>query len=761
MKQKEYAEKKYLDQLFKSYQAGVLDKRGIALLKEKGYITERGIKYKKPGVDIEVPRAKVVSTEEWLKMMNPYTRWKQWQQMRPVTKEQWLPDSKIDHSKEFVHWIDSMLLGAFSNKAFYKKFDYYKAQAWQWLQDTDTYYSYRTDDERRDFILREYDRCHENLLYFADKYGQLKEGDAEHGFLNYKARESHAVVFYLDDCGYNIMCGKGRQIGLTSALGLGATRDMVFSYNFFLKFISEDEDTSEEIFTDKIKYPFSVLPSWMKPVVRSDRGNRLWLSEKKGKGEQGYPNSRINVIPPRITGINGGSPQKVLVDEAANIGVLTEMMNEGRPTMFWNNPETGEFEMKRQVIIWSSGGNMDKSKGAFEREWGRINSLWEAKRYRQSGFVPIFFTWHARFSKEEYEREKEWYYGARATEEDIDLETSKTQFHQHYPSSPIDMFMRTDNTLVSRDVIYGGIDRCKKLSPQQSPVYGRFDPVYDFNDPMPPESDTPYRIIDSTFIPLTDEDNSKLATTIMFQRPQSGWMDRYWQGTDPIATETGHSKMSSGIWDDYYKTIPCIVNFRKQHDHKDSFLQCLLMGLYYDTKPIKTGVKDLTEANIGTNYIDYKREKGFFDTLVFNSELPTRVIGGVREVGVDKKGNRAHAIIDFMTEMFRAFHTRFFIKVIFDQLSTFVNKRTASGKETWEPQNKQLHYDDVLDACTYAYICKLSFPHRSPYTETSEHVRTKIRHELVRMSNGSLIRQPVKKIIRDTKVMNDIPDLVT
>ena len=384
--------------------------------------------------------------------------------------------------------------------------------------------------------------------------------------------------------------------------------------------------------------------------------------------------------------------------------------------------------------------------------------MWEQRRFKQSGFVPLFFSWHARFSKDEYIREKEWYYGARAADEDIDLEDSKTQFHQHYPSAPADMFTKTSNTLVNRDITYGGLDRCKNLDVQSAPVFGFFEPVYDHNDPMPPESDTPYRIIDAKFIPLTDDDDRKLATAIMFQKPQRGWKNRYWQGTDPIAAETGHSKMSSGIWDDYYKTISCLVNYRKQHDHRKSFLQVLLMGLYYDNRQVKEGVKELVEANIGTNYIDYKRDKGFFDSLVFNSELPTRLVGGAREVGVDNKGNRAFAIIDFMTEMLNAFADRFYIKVIFDQLSTFVLKVTASGKETWEAQNKLLHYDDVLFAITFSYVCKLSFPNRQPIQEVAEHTRTRIRHKLMRDNTGALIRQPVRETVNETRLAGEVPD---
>ena len=400
---------------------------------------------------------------------------------------------------------------------------------------------------------------------------------------------------------------------------------------------------------------------------------------------------------------------------------------------------------------------MDKGGGAYEKEWYRIMGLWESGEHEQSGFIPLFFSWHCRLSKEDYLKEKAWYYGARAQEKDIDLETSKTQFAQHYPSSFKDMFLTTSSTLVSRDIIEDGLERCMTLSPMFKPVYGYFEPVYDETRPMPIESDTPYKIVGANFVAVDDDDMRK-ATTIMFQKPELAWRWRYWQGTDPIATETGHSKMSSVIWDDYYKTVSCIMNFRKQHDHKYVFLQTLLMGIYYDTQANKTGVKELLEANIGTNYTDYKQSKGFFNSLIFNSELPTKVIGGVREVGIDNKGVRADAIIDYLTEVIRAYHDRVYIRVIFDQLLTFVQRVTGSGKETWGVFSKSMHYDDVLYALAYAYIARLCYPHVVPVQETVNPSKFRIRWELTRMDDGSVVRMPVKRPILE-EVQYEVPDL--
>jgi hypothetical protein len=751
----EISRKRYLKYLHQQYQKGVLDQRNIDLLIREGYIKDGT-----PGRKEDPDKALRIE-RKWEDFMNPFSDSGTYHMLKQnISKADWIPESTLQHTPEFVAWINSMTYGYFPNKIEYRKFQIYKAQAFRWLEEDDNITYYHTDDARRAFKQKEFDRSDENSLYFVNRYGELKEGDISSGYVKYEAREHHAVICYLFDCGYNVIGGKGRQIGWTSIMGLLALKKMIFQPNYYIKFVTEDKETGEEIFNDKIKYPFGGIPRWMMPKVKSDSGTRFWLSDKIKKGEKGYPNSRIDVVAPKKTAINGGSPQLALVDEIGNIGILGAMLNEARPTMFWNNPRTGKFELKRQVMMWGTGGEMDKGKGAYEKEWYRILGLWENKQY-DNGFVPLFFSWHCRFDKKEYEKEKAWYYGARAMKEDIDLETSKTQFHQHYPSSFRDMFLTTASTLVSREIIENGIERCKNLTPKQQPVYGYFEPIFDELDLMPPESDTPYRIIGAKFIPIDDEDDFKKASVCIFQFPQQGWIYRYYQGTDPIATETGHSKFASAVWDDYLKTYPAVLNFRRKHDHKYTFLQSVLLGLYYDTTPdVKIGCPELVEANIGTNYTDYKELKGFYASLVFNQQLPSKVAGGARLIGIDNKGNRADAIIDFMTEVFRAYHDRIYISTAFEQLMTFVQKMTERGKETWGPMNKLMHYDDVLYAMAYAYICRLSHGHLHPTQQVVVPNRFKIKYIPVRQADNTLIRKAVKVPIFETYYNHEVPELI-
>lgn len=732
------AKDSYYKFLLSQYKKGRLSRANIELLKREGYIKDE-----MPEDIPELPK----KITRW--SLDPFEGKDSYIRLREsIQKEDWAPKSVLHHEIEFIQWVNSMVYGIFPSKIYYKPFEMYKAQAYRWLQDNDNMSDYKSDDSKREYIFREYDRIAENTLYFANKYGELKEGDIASGTVDYRAKDHHAVIFFLCDCGYNLVGGKGRQIGFTSAMGLYALKKLLVQNNYYIKFIAEDEDTTEEIFTDKIKYPFGALPRWMQPPVRGDSGKRFWLSDRPGKGKKGYPNSRIDVVVPKTTAINGGSPQLVLIDEIGNIPILGAMLNEGRPTMFWNDPRTGEFKLKRQLIMWSTGGKMDKGKGAYEKEWYRILGLWEAKQWN-SGFVPLFFSWHCRLSKEEYEKEKSWYYGARAVEKDIDLETSKIQFHQHYPTTYKDMFIVSANTLVSRQIIEEGIDRCKSLGPRMQPVYGYMEPIYDETDRMSPESDVPFRIIDARFVALDEEDSESKASVIIFQRPETGWVNRYWQGTDPIATETGHSKMGSVIWDDYYKTVSALLNFRKKHDHKYVFLQTLLLGLYYDVRDgRKEGVKELVEANIGTNYIDYKESKGFLNSLVFNSQLPSKVTGGSRDIGIDKKGQRVDAIIDYLTEVVRNYSKNIFIIVFFDQLSTFVQKISKSGREIWGPQNRLMHYDDALDALAYAYICRMACSHMQTYKREDRLVNTRTKYKLVRDREFNLIRVSVRDKVR-------------
>lgn len=661
-----------------------------------------------------------------------------------ITKNDWKPDSIIEHKDDFILWINSINSG-FQGMVKYDKFRIYCQQAKNWLDDHRTMYSLDTRQERIDYGLEEMRRCKENTLYFMDKYLKLKEGSLATGSMDYKSKPVHKVICFMIDSGYSFMMGKPRQIAATSTLGGCAVAKVMFNKNFFLKFITMDKESGIEIFEDKIKHPFSELPDYMKPEVSNDRENLFKLSAKgTHKGTKKGNNSSIRVVAPSVSAINGGSPNMVMVDEAGYIGMLSKMLKEARPTMFMFDEATSKLIMRRQVIIWGTGGTSEgerrtKTK-AYETEFYDAMDHWGKKNFKY-GIVPLFFDWTTRMgmSKDFYESEKRAY-----TVEGPERQSRMIQFRQHYPSVVEDMFLTSSKLLVDVGWITQQTDRIKNMSAVLKPQKGYFEPVYDETKPTNESSDVPFKIIGANFVPLDDtKDNMDLASCTIFLHPKKGWLDRYYMGTDPIMTDNGYSNMASVVFDAHYNTPVASVNYRDP-DHKGTFLQCLLLGLYYDTRDVKVGIPELIEANIGTAYMDYKEDKGFERSIVQRTELPNYLAGGGSLYGIDNKGNRTRFIISKMTEVVTAFGDKFCLPEIFHQLRTFSCTVTDKGNETWGTVDKRKFHDDILFGLVFSYICAISYSHRPPrkINQGSEDYRWERR--LVRGNNHQLSYTQVK-----------------
>lgn len=655
----------------------------------------------------------------------------------------WKPSSILHHDKLFVQWINSMLYGSFKDAYTYKLYDLYKLQAENWLLDKTTIADFGSLEERTAWVLEEWDKCRDNTLYACCKYGYLHEGSDESGRRKVRPYEHQKVLLYLFDCGYSYMLGKGRQIGSTSIIGMAALFKTLLNRNYYIKFITEDTNTGEEIFVDKIKYPFNELPSFFRVNVKSDAASKFWLSSNKGKGNRGFPNSRIDMTAPSPTAANGGSPQLILVDEIGTIPVLGDMIREVRPTLYWKNPKTGVFEFKRQMVMWGTSGKMDKGKGDYLKEWSTVLSAWEDGDFSH-GIVPLFFDWSTRVTAEEYEREKKFYYGGkRAHDLGLDLETSKIQFHQHYPTRWEDMFVTTLNTLIGRDKISQGLNVCRNLPEAERPQWGYFEPIYDLSKPCS-HGDSPYKIIGATFMPVDDDDRVALATTLVRVPPVPGWKNRYYKGTDPISAATGKSKFSSTVYDAVTDEPCALQNSRTDKNQQYDFLQSMLLNLYYDTIGglATRGIPELVESNIGQGYIDYVTDKGF-DYFVYNAELPILLQGGTH-IGIDNKsGTRNPNIIAALQNYVRDYWSKIKMELYWIQMETFVQVVGNNGASIWGPQNKKTHWDDTLFGLVYARICRLAFMDRTPEEQSFQHSNRVVKFKLKRNADLTLTRERV------------------
>lgn len=672
----------------------------------------------------------------------------------PIDSEEWKPKSTTEHEPDFVAWINSINVNGFQNRIHYKKFSLYCQQAYDWLAENKTSEDFEDEEQREDYRQEELRRCEENALYFLNKYTWYKEGDSKNGSGEYKyvALPNHEVIAYLDDCGYSVGMVKGRQQAVTTTIMSIDCRDVILKTNHFMKFITEDDEKAVEIFEDKLKYPFSRLPNWFRPIPLNERDNLFTIGYKEEKGKKEGAGSKIMVTVPKRTAIAGGAPQKVRVDEAGNIPILGIMIGNARPTMYMYDPVLKKLVLRRKLWYYGTGGEMAKGGGALQAEFMALYNAWMAGDY-SSGIVPLFFNWWCRpgASQEKYDTEKKVAYAKGNDPSDPKAKQHITEFHQTWPETLEDVFMASAKTLLDSEYIENALKRIREAQAKSNvPLYqkGYFDPIYDYDSPTDEGSDVPFKIIGANFIPTSDFD-ARASTTILFH-PNRSWRDRYFKGTDPIDTDTGQSKFASVVWDKHFKTIVAILDWRIA-DYPQVFLQSLLLNLYYDNTPQKKGIPELIESNRGSSYYQYVKTKGYEDCAVINLELPEYLQNKSAKnegVGIDSHGDRTRQIVNIMFGMFKAYGMNFYHASLFIQSKSFTCKISDGGREMWGPIDKKYYTDDELWGGTYSYICsEMCFTHLTPMDVSAIVNTTKIEYRLVRGADGKLSRQAVKVMV--------------
>lgn len=718
---------KYLAFLKQLYDSGTdLDKKKLKILSDNGLISDKNYVFANTEEE-EISIKELAKKELKEKESNRRLR-------SNITKEEWLPESKTEHEKDFVEFVDSINSG-FKNRVYYEKFELYCNQADYWLSQEK---NENLDDE--EYEMQEIDKCYENTLYFIDKYIYVKDSEEERGSFKYRSTPSLRTLIYLYDCGYNIIFVKPRQVAATTTLNACALKSLIFRRNHFIKFITQDEEKGIEIFNDKVQYPYTELPEFMRPTVKNSSQNTFAFGYGK-KGEKEGANSRMQVSAPTETAISGGSPSEIFIDEAGNIRILSRILENGMPTLFRKDASTGKIRMLRRFIAWGTGGEMAKGGQALYTEFMSVYKKWNERDFRPC-IVPIFFDWTTRpgIDQSFYDTMKNIFY----SKDGPDAEKSKIEFHQQYPTTLDDVFMTQAKTLVDGSFINNQITRIARSNTIIKNGY--FEPVFDYSHPYDESSDIPYKVIGSNFIPTEDNDPRK--TVSIFLMPEKGWVNRYYQGTDPIASDAGLSNMASCVWDKEYSTIAATLNFRSTDTHY-IYLQVMLLGLFYSSDGVNP-ISELLEANIGMAYRQYKISKGrnFENSLVLNSELPQifRTASNLM-VGIDTKERRKRLVVDKLFELINIYGERIYMPIFYYQLKTFTCEITGTGKETWGPIDRRYHRDDVLDATAFSYICMLSFPNKVCENKAVESKKLKIVSRLAYDKNWNLKRVNIKKKI--------------
>ena len=413
------------------------------------------------------------------------------------------------------------------------------------------------------------------------------------------------------------------------------------------------------------------------------------------------------------------------MDEIGLFEIFGEMMREGRPALFKFNPETGKMTMQQQFIAWGTGGEMDKGGSVFEAEFKMCLQQWREKNY-QYGIIPIFFNAYARrgVTDQHIQNERKAYLALEGTKKG---ESAKVQFHQHYPITIDDMFIRKSRTLYP---IHTCNMRLNEIYGKDVPIeYGYFEPILDMSQPTP-DLITDFKIIGARWIKTQAREDVSTSSIIIHHPPEGEiWKNRWYQGTDPINSETGHSMMCSAIWDAHTNSVSSVV-FHRDKKFKYTYLQVLLQSLYYDQQK-RGGVKELVENNIGDMHIDFQEMHGFKNKFTANAQLPEylQTFGG-KWFGISNKTNTAPRIIAKTEEMIDSYGPNIDVPWLWEQLKTFVEKdlkSTNSHRQTrYQAADSRYDYDDAIFAITFAYINALSHAKYDPENIKGEGLDKKV-----------------------------------
>jgi hypothetical protein len=651
----------------------------------------------------------------------PY-RWKNEWRDREITKADWAPESTTEHTEDFCSFINSHI-PRFDRLIPYKPFFLYIQQAHDLMNDESAFADCVTKREKLEYGAREYDRCKQNKLYALWKYVYIKDAEAgASGERKWLPSVPQALLCFLFDCGYSFYLGKGRQAAVTSTLNPCFIMRIITQPNSYIKVITEDDKTNKEIFEDKVRYTFNRLPYWLKPVELYHRhGTYIQLTYSKERDKDGK-GAKLEMVVPSETAINGGSPSVWFVDEAASVPEFEVMTREGDPTSL--GYIDGELKQGvRQGIAASTGVPGGKGKGAFERELRTIIDKWKAGD-TSDGVVPLFFDWTCRIgmTREIYEqKKKKAMVGGSMAQNEQTKEERMSQFRMHYPSDLDDMFAVSHRTLISMNDIRGFIDELERKfqqNPRLRPKRGWFEPILDRNKPMPEGSYYPYKCVGASFVPSSDDDLE--APVIMIWHPEADWVNRYYQGTDPLITNSGTSKMASVIWDakedkdGVYPGIACIVDHRDTNiEH--SYEQVVLMGLHYG----RDGqcCPELVEWILGKGYSMFKESPCFYQghSLVMNSQLPDDLQVGGNPMGIDIREKRRERVIAYLKRLLLSYGKNVFSFEFWAQVKTFAMSYTNDGNERWKTIDYKNFRDDILLASACAFICRLCYPERKAY----------------------------------------------
>lgn len=659
-----------------------------------------------------------------------------------ITRKDWCIDDPTDIPDDLYDLISSVNKG-WQYRIHSDRFDKYRLHAYRLMDEYKSYETLDNDEERLQWLRTERKKCLANSLYALNMHLNIKDAKSRNGKMKYKAWTVQEFLLFLCDLGLSLLIAKLRQIGFTTTIGGRAIFRVMLSPNYYAKFVAQKGDKSAEIFEQKFKWPLTQINSAIKPTIAAYNQTDVTFSYKSGKAKNAGSESIFEVAAPAKDVINAGTPDEILLDEVGYNDLLSTIISQGRPTMFRYNPERHKLEFSRQLIGWGTGGDVTKESAAFNNEWAAAKEAWQKRDFKH-GLIPIFINSFAKpgFTMEFYETEKAAYYRKR---KEVGKPDPKIEFHQTWPIVEEDVFMTSLDNVVPTEII---ISRMNQTALKvDSLKRGYMEPIYDTSVKYSDESYFKYKVIGARFVQanrMQEIEDSPFACITIYHDKEDGWVNRYFEGVDPIFTTSGHSKMAAVIGDRAnIGRISAELNYRAK-DYRFCYAQALLLGLYYSTqtKEQKLGIRQLVEENVGGEYINFCSDFGYGHTLTMRDMLPDNLRLGGSGIGIRKHGSNSMNLVNRLEDLLINYADRIDSYIFWGQCKTYVKKETATSTK-YGPENKNIHFDDLIDAAVYSYINILAHQHTKMYNVNQKESvgQSKFRYRYVYEGGSVLLKK--------------------
>lgn len=648
---------------------------------------------------------------------------------KEITPDMWKPPGAPEKlPADFIKWCLS-INPRFDEMIPYKPFFLFCEAARRWNLEEGGIEQYAEgSQEWIDYGLREMRRCATNRLYGLDRYITITE-DGGSGRRKYKASTPQAMIAYMESIRVSSIIKKGRHAAITSTFNASDVFDLMLMPSFKGALITDDVGTTaKNIFLDKFVPTLKNMPKWFRPsddfghyAHEKDEKIILQFGKKRGsKADKKMRVSSFSLVSGKDTqAVNGLTLTKLRIDEAQNVGNVGKILEERRPQQ-WAEVN-GQQRLVRSSACWGTGNANGKNSAEFDALYQKTKSQMQAG-INTGGWVALFFDGFCRPGVDKEHYFTEWQRVVDGGDEGLKGKNAQDQkliFASRFPLTDDDATAQNSDSILPMHVIKSHKDRI--ITRLRGRIRrGRFVEIFDMEKPMPPGSDHPFYVIGVRF-EEGGPDNEILPVTMLFDREE--WcFANYFQGTDPIQSFTGRSKMASNIiaasalhYEENGRQIHvpasvCWVNMRHPNPVMN-YKQCKLMGMYYANEG-ERACRELVEFNQGHDYIRFCESPSMLcgDSIIHNYELPSIYQDSGNHPGMMMTSmSKGHVHADIIRFNDECGHNEYSIEY-YNQLSHMVQGETNDGKIKFGTSDVEKYNDDLVFAKTFSYIAmKMSY----------------------------------------------------